>query len=86
MAHIRALNAQDNGSLIEICEGGTKPDLVIASPRLEISDIWRVSDAHAFIAMTSPNPSGERGEVARLDIAARKITKRSSFKLPLRNL
>jgi hypothetical protein len=63
---IRALNAQYEGSLIEIERDGAQPVTVVASPSLEVLQILRVSDRQALVLLRAFG--GPAGEVAMLDI------------------
>ncbi|MEO0823744.1 MAG: hypothetical protein AAF074_25455 [Pseudomonadota bacterium] len=72
---IRALNAQDDGSLIEIKRDGQKDVLLTASPSLIVREIHRVSADHALLLMS--HFSRAKGEVALLDIAWAQIVRRT---------
>jgi hypothetical protein len=74
---IRALNAQYEGSLIEIERDGAPPVTVVASPRLEVLQILRVSDRQALVLLRAFG--GTAGEVAMLDIDDARIVRRTSL-------
>ncbi|MEM9247858.1 MAG: hypothetical protein AAGB05_04065 [Pseudomonadota bacterium] len=74
---IRALNAQNDGSILEFRPEGGSPRRVVASTRLMVQDTQTIAPDRAIVVMSAFG--GVQGEVALLDTASARFLRRTRF-------